>query len=198
VPSFPTPVVYNDRSKEAAVNITEPGYRRDLAGANRRYSAFSTKWETEQTAGTPSGARDPLFLVVGFDGTEPAQRALETAVRLLHDRDGTLEVVYVAHVPSGAAMSAELRISFDDLAVHLATDVRHRLGAHEPRWHFQRRDGTVSRELSAVADELRRRYGPEARVAIIVGGSAHKGHHVLGSVSANLERLDRFPIMVIP
>ena len=184
--------------KEAAVNVAESGHYRGLAAADRRYSAFSTEWETERTAGTPSGSWDPLFLVVGFDGTEPAQRALETAARLLHDRDGALEVVYVAHVPPGAPVSSELRDGFDDLAAHLASDVRERLGAHEPRWHFQRRDGTVSRELSGVAEELRRRYGPQARVAVIVGGSAHKGHHLLGSVSTSLERLDRFPVMVIP
>ena len=180
------------------MNIAESGYYRGLAAADRRYSAFSTEWEAERTAGTPSGSWDPVFLVVGFDGTEPAQRALETAARLLHDRDGALEVVYVAHVPPGAAMSNELRHGFDDLAAHLASDVRDRLGAHEPRWHFQRRDGAVSRELSAVAEDLRRRYGPRGRVAVIVGGSAHKGHDVSSWVSTNLERLDRFPVMVIP
>jgi hypothetical protein len=93
---------------------------------------------------------------------------------------------------------AEVHNGFDDLAAHLASHIRSRLGAHEPRWHFQRRYGTVARELTAVADELRRHNGPQARVAVIVGGSAHKYHHVLGSVSMNLERLDRFPVMVVP
>jgi nucleotide-binding universal stress UspA family protein len=180
------------------VNITEPGNYRQLAAEDRRYSGFSTEWETERTAGTPDGSWDPVFLVVGFDGTEPAQRALETAARLLRHRDGAIEVVYVAHAPAGAATSSEVRNGFDDLAAHLASDVRSRLGAGEPRWHFQRRDGTVARELSAVADELRRQYGPHARVAVIVGGSAHKYHDLLGSVSMNLERLDRFPVMVVP
>jgi nucleotide-binding universal stress UspA family protein len=188
------------------VNTTVPGSHHGLAPADRRYSEFATGWELEQTAGTAGTAGDPatdeVFLVVGFDGTDPAQRALESAARLLHNLDGALEVVYVAHVPAGAARSAaamaEARKRLDDLAAHLASDVRSQLGAREPRWHFQRRDGTVARELSAVADELRRQHGPHVRVAVIVGGSAHKNHRVLGSVSVYLERLDRFPVMVVP
>ena len=184
------------------MNTTESGSHPGLAEADR-YAEFATEWEIQRTLGTAGGSRtDPVFLVVGFDGTEPAQRALDSAARLLHDRDGALEVVYVAHVPAGAAMSpeavAEVGNGFDDLAAHLAGEVRSRLGANEPRWHFQRRDGTVAHELTAVADELRRQHGPQSRVAVIVGGSAHKYHRVLGSVSMNLERVDRFPVMVVP
>jgi nucleotide-binding universal stress UspA family protein len=184
------------------VNIALPGSHRGLAPADRRYSDFATGSEIERTAGTLGASpTDPIFLVVGFDGTEPAQRALESATRLLHNRDGALEVVYVAHIPAGAARSpaakAEVRKRSNDLAAHLASDVRSQLGTRETRWHFQRRDGTVARELSAVADELRRRHGPHVRVAVIVGGSAHKDHRVLGSVSVNLERLDRPPVIVV-
>jgi nucleotide-binding universal stress UspA family protein len=143
-----------------------------------------------------------VFLVVGYDGTEPAQRALESAARLLHDRDGGLEVVYVAHIPASAALSAEAMVEvkngFDDQEGSLASEVRTRLAATEPRWHFQRRDGAVAQELTAVADELHHQHGPEARFAIVVGGSAHKYHRFLGSVSMNLERVDRFPVLVVP
>jgi nucleotide-binding universal stress UspA family protein len=44
-------------------------------------------------------------LVVGFDGSPPAAPALEAAVNLLQGRDGRIEVVYVAHIPSMAALS---------------------------------------------------------------------------------------------
>jgi nucleotide-binding universal stress UspA family protein len=114
-------------------------------------AAFATEWEVEQTPGTASGRLSaPLIAVVGFDGSEPAKRALESAARLLRDRDGHLEVVYVAH------------------------------------------------ELIAVGDELRRQNGPQATIVLIVGGSSHKHHRLLGSVSSNLERVDRFPVVVVP
>jgi hypothetical protein len=113
-----------------------------------------------------------------------------------------MEVVYVAHAPTGAALSAdamvEIRSGFDDLERHLSDEVRNRLGTTEPRWHFQRRDGLVAHELSAVADELRRQHGRDARIVVIVGGSAHKYHRVFGSVSMSLERDDRFPVLVVP
>jgi nucleotide-binding universal stress UspA family protein len=173
------------------------------APMDRRRSAFTMEWETQPPAGTVGSVREaPLFLVVGYDGTPPAQRALDSAARLLHDRDGALEIVYVAHVPVGAALSAdavvEVENGFDDLEGRLADEVRSRLGVAEPRWHFQRRNGEVADELAAVAGKLGSQQGPEARIGIVVGGSAHRDHRFLGSVSMNLERVDRFPVMVVP
>ena len=59
-----------------------------------------------------------LYLVVGYDGSPPAIRALDAAVRLLHGRPGSIEVVYVAHLPSidmlSAGAVAEMEASFDD------------------------------------------------------------------------------------
>ncbi len=40
-------------------------------------------------------ATGDLYLVVGYDGSPPATRALDAAVRLLHGRAGSIEVVYV-------------------------------------------------------------------------------------------------------
>ncbi len=48
-----------------------------------------------------------LHLVVGYDGSPPASRALDAAVRLLQDRTGRIDVVYVAHLSSLAALSAD-------------------------------------------------------------------------------------------
>ena len=43
-------------------------------------TAFATEWTMEQTAGTASSsAGAPVVVVVGFDGSEPAQRALDAA-----------------------------------------------------------------------------------------------------------------------
>lgn len=164
-----------------------------------------------QTAGTLSGSLDaPVYAVVGFDGSASSLRAVDAAARLLHDRPGGMEIVYVAHVSAiaaaadiGGEASAQVRQSFDDATRELSVQVRtHLQAAHlrgaAQRWHFQRRDGAIADELIAVADELCRRRGPEAAVVIVVGRSEHGYHHVLGSVPQALERHDHFPVIVIP
>jgi nucleotide-binding universal stress UspA family protein len=167
-------------------------------------TAFATEWAMEQTAGTAGRSpADPVVVVVGFDGSEPAQRALDAAAGLLHGREGQLEVVYVAHVPASATLSnrseTSALASADNVERRLADEVRARLEPTEPRWHFQPRDGSVADELIAVADELRRERGPEVNVVLVVGGPSRNHHHEIGgSVSLTLAEVDRFPVVVVP
>jgi len=67
-----------------------------------------------------------LYLIVGYDGSPPATRALDAAVRLMSGRSGTIEVVYVAHLPSVDALSpgavAEMEADFDDIAQELRVE----------------------------------------------------------------------------
>jgi len=164
----------------------------------------------DYTAGTVTGPVDTsVYAVVGYDGSGSAKRALDAAARLLHDRPGGMEIVYVAHmsVIAGAAVSADatagLSQSFDDTTRELSGEVRthlqesHLRGAAQ-RWHFQRRNGGIAEELLAVAEGLRDRHGPDASVVIVVGRSEQGYHHVLGSVPQALERHDHFPVIVIP
>ncbi len=64
-----------------------------------------------------------LYLVVGYDGSPPATRALDAAIRLLYGRTGSIEVVYVAHLPSIDSLSPgaieEMEVTFDDIAQEL-------------------------------------------------------------------------------
>jgi nucleotide-binding universal stress UspA family protein len=164
----------------------------------------------EQTAGTLPGPSDrATYAVVGFDGSASSLRALDTAARLLNDRPGGMEVVYVAHLPAVAAAglvgmpSADALQSFDDNTRELSDEVREHLQASHlraaaQRWHFQRRDGAIADNLIAVADELRYGHGPDAEVFLVVGRSEHGYHHVLGSVPAALERHVHYPVIVIP
>jgi nucleotide-binding universal stress UspA family protein len=171
---------------------------------------LTTTQSFDHTAGTLTGPVDtPVYAVVGYDGSGSAKRAMDAAARLLHDRPGGMEIVYVAHLPVivGAAVSADatagLRQSFDDATLELSGEVRthlqdsHLRGAAQ-RWHFQRRDGGIAEELLAVAEGLRDRHGPDVSVVIVVGRSEHGYHHVLGSVPQALERHDHFPVIVIP
>jgi hypothetical protein len=58
----------------------------------------------DQTAGTLIGPPDTqVYAVVGFDGSASALRALDAASRLLNDRPGGMEIVYVAHLSALAA-----------------------------------------------------------------------------------------------
>ena len=47
-----------------------------------------------------------LVLVVGYEGSDPARRALAAAGRILRDREGWIEVVYVGPTEGGAEDSA--------------------------------------------------------------------------------------------
>ena len=161
----------------------------------------------ETSAGTTGSAARRLFVVVGYDGTAPASRALDQAAELLKNRDGELEVVYVAHLPASATLPSEplsaqaaeeVERGFDEEATALAGEVRRRLSREDHPWHFQRRDGGVSVELMKVADDLHRRYGDEADIVIVVGGSAQWYHHLAGAVGSSVARSDRFRVMVVP
>ena len=162
------------------------------------------------TAGTFAAPPDaPVYAVVGFDGSHSSLRAVDAATRLLRDRPGGLEIVYVARLPVIAGMDlngqavAEMRQNLDDAARDLSLQVREHLqasrwGGAAQQWHFQRRDGAVSDQLIAAADELDKRHAPDATVVIVVGRSEHGYHHILGSVPQALERHDHYPVIVIP
>ena len=86
------------------------------------------------TSPTPPAAF--LHLVVGYDGSPPADRALDAAVRLLQGRTGRIEVVYVAHLSSMVSLSpgaiAEMEADFDDIAKDLRAQAAELLGEQAP------------------------------------------------------------------
>ena len=143
-----------------------------------------------------------LVVVVGFDASESAYRALDASALLISGRVGTIEVVYVAHMAPGAELSAnaltESLKAFDGAEMTLTETVRDRLGDGERRWRFRRRDGLIVHELIAVADELSGEYGDDAAVVIVVGSAMHTLHHVVGSVPVALVRHAKYPVVVVP
>ena len=121
---------------------------------------------------------------------------------MISGRVGTVEVVYVAHLATGAEMSpsalTESMKAFDAAELEFADAVRDRLADIEYRWSFQRRDGPIARELIARAAELSRDYGGDAGVVIVVGSAKHTLHHVVGSVPVALVRHAKYPVVVVP
>jgi nucleotide-binding universal stress UspA family protein len=109
------------------------------------------------TADTPLTRR--LDLVVGYDGSPPASRALDAAVELLRGRNGGIDVVYVSHLSSFDTMSAgaiaEMESSFDEIEQDLRASAAAQLGDCGVAWNFQRHQGIIARELVAVASDIR-------------------------------------------
>jgi nucleotide-binding universal stress UspA family protein len=158
---------------------------------------------TVTTATPPTGS---LHLVVGYDGSPPASRALDAAVRLMQGRTGRIDVVYVAHLSSLAMLSpgaiAELESDFDEIDQQLRAAAAEQLGGRAP-WGFERRQGIVPEELIAVATTIGgvgsgNDAGSGSSVAIVVGSSSHATHRVVGSVAVSLARHSPVPLVIVP
>ena len=142
-----------------------------------------------------------LRLVVGYDGSQPSSRALDAAANLLQGRTGRIQVVYVAHMPSMAALSpaavAELESDFNDVDQELRTMAGAQLGDRVEHWGFERRQGSIAEELLAAAKDIGAA-DPDATVVIVVGSSSLVAHRVVGSVAVGLARHSPVPLVVVP
>jgi nucleotide-binding universal stress UspA family protein len=142
-----------------------------------------------------------IYLVVGYDGSEPATRALDAAARLLQGRTGSIEVLYIAHLTTTEMMSAdaiaEMEISFDEIAVELRAQAAEQLRGREERWEFARRQGMITDELIKAAGKLQEAH-PGDNVAIVVGSSSQAMHRIVGSVAVSLARHAPVPLLIVP
>jgi nucleotide-binding universal stress UspA family protein len=158
-------------------------------------------WAILPPVTTATPATTDLHLIVGYDGSPPASRALDAAVRLLQGRTGHIDVVYVAHMPSMAALSpgavAEIETNFDQVEQELRTAVSEQLRGREKSWDLQRRQGLIAEELIGAAKDISAA-DPGATVAIVVGTSSLLTHRVVGSVAVGLARHSPVPLVVVP
>ena len=142
-----------------------------------------------------------LYLVVGYDGSPPGNRALDVAVNLLYGRTGRIEVVYIAHLPGIDMLSADavgqMEVDFDEIARDLRTAAEKQLRGREERWGFERRQGAIADELIAAATAIRDSH-PGDSVAIVVGSSSNAMHRVIGSVAVILAHRAPVPIVIVP
>ena len=142
-----------------------------------------------------------LRLVVGYDGSPPAGRALDAATRLLRGRAGQIDVVYVAHLSSFAMLSpgaiAEMEADFDEIEQELRGSAAEQLRPSGAAWDFERRQGIVTDELVAVAAAIRDAHADQT-VVIVVGSSSRAAHRVVGSVAVSLARQSPVPLVIVP
>ncbi len=150
---------------------------------------------------TPPPSAADLFLVVGYDGSPPASRALDAAISLLRGRSGCIDVVYVGHIPAVDMLSAdaivEMDASFDELERDLRASAGQQLDGREERWRFERGQGVITDQLIAAAEHLRDEH-PGDSVVIVVGSSSQAAHRLVGSVAVSLARRSPVPIVIVP
>jgi nucleotide-binding universal stress UspA family protein len=143
-----------------------------------------------------------LHLIVGFDGSPPAARALDTSARLLAVRPpGRITVVWVAHLTSTVSLSSDavsiVEHDFDQVADELRTAAGERLGDSPVPWDFQWRQGLIAHELVAVAESAQAAQ-PDDVVVILVGSSSSAMHRMVGSVAVNLAHHSPVPVTIVP
>jgi nucleotide-binding universal stress UspA family protein len=140
-------------------------------------------------------------LVVGFDGSPPATRALAAAIRLLTVRPGQITVLWVAHLTSTVELSADavaiVESDFDKVAAELRATAAEQLDVSGVPWEFQWRQGPIAQELIAAAESIHAAR-PDDVVAIVVGSSSSAMHRMVGSVAVNLARHSPVPVMIVP
>ena len=150
---------------------------------------------------TAASSGEFLHILVGYDGSPPASRALDGAVALLRGRTGRIDVVWVAHLSTTVMMSpgaiAEMEAGFDELEPELRAQAAGQLDGHEVAWGFERRQGLIADELVDMAAGLREgNFGQT--VLIVVGSSSHATHRMVGSVAVNLARHSPVPLLIVP
>jgi nucleotide-binding universal stress UspA family protein len=142
-----------------------------------------------------------LYLVVGYDGADPAVRALDTAAALLRGREGSIEVLYIAQLTSAEMLSAdaigEMDDTFDEIARDLHVQAAGQLRGREERWTFARGQGLVTDILIEAAGKTRDAH-PEDNVAIVVGSSSQARHRLVGSAAVSLARRAPVPLLLVP
>jgi nucleotide-binding universal stress UspA family protein len=146
-------------------------------------------------------AAQPVTLVVGFDDSEPARRALIWAADLLRSRTGALHVVYADHALIDSDLTGfgrtEMDEDRDEKAARVAEAAKEVAAAAGTPYTFERRqesppDAILDAAGSYAAAE------PASTPIIVSGRSHHVPHRVIGSVPVRLMHQSPYPIVTIP
>jgi hypothetical protein len=152
----------------------------------------------EPVAAGSGGA--PVTMVVGFDDSEPAQRALTWSADLLRTRPGALHVIYADHELVGSDLTglarAEMDEGRDEKAAAVAGAAAEIATAAGVPYTFERSHEppaeAVLHAASRYADA-----GPARSPVIVAGRSHHLPHRVIGSVPVRLLHESPYPVITI-
>jgi Universal stress protein family len=151
--------------------------------------------------GTPEpGAAEPITLVVGFDDSEPARRALIWGADLLRTRPGVLHVIYADHVLIDSDLSgfgrAEMDQDRDEKAARVAEAAKQIAAAAGTPYTFERRPESPADAILHAADAYAAA-DPASTPVIVTGRSHHVPHQIIGSVPVRLLHESSYPVLTI-
>ena len=145
-------------------------------------------------------AAQPITLVVGFDDSEPARRALVWGADLLRARPGTLHVVYSDHVLIDSDLSGfahtEMEETRDAKAASVAAAAAEIAAAAGVPYAFERRQESPPDAILAAAN-IQDAAEPASRPVIVTGRSHHAAHQIIGSVPVRLLHESPYPVLTI-
>ena len=139
-------------------------------------------------------------IVVGFDNSEPARRALGQAAQLAAAKHEVLHVVYADHVIVDSDLSgfahAEMEAAREQEAVTVADAAAGIAAQAGIPYTFERSLHSAGDAILSAARALAA--ADECSPVIVVGRSGHTARHLLGSVPTHLLARSPFPVLAIP
>ena len=152
--------------------------------------------------GSPApGAAQPISLVVGFDNSEPARRALRWGADLLRARPGTLHVVYADHVLIDSDLSGFAHAEMEDTRDAEGGRRWRRPPRRSPPRQARRTRSSAARihppTRSCPPPASRTPPGPASTPVIVAGRSHHAAHQIIGSVPVRLLHQSPYPVLTI-
>jgi nucleotide-binding universal stress UspA family protein len=157
--------------------------------------------EPADASGTPDfGGVEPITLVVGFDDSAPARRALTWGADLLRARPGTLHVIYADHPLIDSDLTGfgrpEMDEARDDKAAGVAQAAAEIAATAGVPYTFERRQESPADAMLAAANDLD---GAESasEPVLVTGRSHHAPHRILGSVPVELLHQSPYPVLTI-
>lgn len=135
-------------------------------------------------------------LLVGFDGSEAAEHALELATALATGADGELLIVLcdTAHALADISFDSLLTdaTNAEGLAAVVRADLAGRFDGTALRWRFERLEDAAGDALTATAVQW------DADAVVVGRSGARFPRSALGSVAAHLTRHCDRPVLVVP
>ncbi len=146
-------------------------------------------------------AAQSAILVVGFDDSEPARRALIWGADLVRTRSGALHVVYADHVLIDSDLSGfgrtEMDEDRDEKAASVAEAAKEIAAAAGTPYTFERRQESPADAILDAAG-IYAAAEPATIPIIVTGRSHHVPHRVIGSVPVRLLHESPYPVLTIP